>query len=82
MYCIKKILSCLCHVPVLFNSEDSGFGSKFNDNDQEEDERRGFRGGSSGFSRKIFGRRESSDSIGKSILTFLWWYYTYTNVHV
>ena len=57
---------------MLFDSEDCRFGSKFNDNDQEKDERRGFRGGGGGFSKKGFGRRESSDSIGKSILTILW----------
>ena len=55
---------------------------KFNVDDQEEDEGHGFRGGGGGFSGKGFGRRESSDSIGKTILTILWWYYTYTNVHV
>ena len=83
MYCItNETLYCPCHVLVLIGNEGSGFGSKFNDDDQEEDERRGFRGGGGGFGGKGFSRRESNDSIGKSILTILWWYFTCTNVYV
>ena len=83
MYCItNQTLYYPCHILVLLANEGSGFGSKFNDDDEEEDERCGFRGGGDGFSGKAFSGRESSDSIGKSILTIWWWYFTCTNVYV